>query len=256
MLCRDGLGRIPSRWPSSFAPYASVVGAEVGVAQYLNFPGCKDFSKCSAPSLPQVSCCRAASVLPPWNSRCKIELIFGVMLQFNVVWCIRFRREIVLTIQSDNGKQGDKVGGKKYCRPKVVLSRQPWRPIWQRLDSETRGILSSQRASGMGSSMMFFYNVMERRISWYFCQQLVDLLVHTHHFSGVYPMHSSSLNGTSDHEGQSKKWLGAYSPTNLGNRLAHPMRHRTSLMTALWLRLVRTSIFTSNFWARSAPQGV
>ena len=51
----------------------------------------------------------------------------------------------MLTIQSDNGKQGYKVGGKKYCLPKVVLSRQPWRPIWQRLDSETRGILSSQR---------------------------------------------------------------------------------------------------------------
>ena len=90
-------------------------------------------------------CCRPASVLPPWNSRCKIELIFGVMLQFNVVWCIRSRREIVFTIQSDNGKQGYKVGGKKYCRPKVVLFRQPWRPIWQRLDSETRGILTSQR---------------------------------------------------------------------------------------------------------------
>ena len=70
-------------------------------------------------------CCRAASVLPPWNSRCKIELIFGVMLQFNVVWCIRSRREIVFTIQSDNGKQGYKVGGKKYCRPKVVLPRGP-----------------------------------------------------------------------------------------------------------------------------------
>ena len=91
------------------------------------------------------ACCRAASVLPPWNSRCKIELIFGVMLQFNIVWCIHSRREIVLTIQSDNGKQGYKVGGKKYCRPKVVLSRQPWRPIWHRLDSETGGILSSQR---------------------------------------------------------------------------------------------------------------
>ena len=70
-------------------------------------------------------CCRAASVIPPWNSRCKIELIFGVMLQFNVVWCIRSRREIVLTIQSDNGKQGYKVGGKKYRRPKVVLPRGP-----------------------------------------------------------------------------------------------------------------------------------
>ena len=23
------------------------------------------------------------------TSRCKIELIFGIMLQFNVVWCIR-----------------------------------------------------------------------------------------------------------------------------------------------------------------------
>ena len=34
------------------------------------------------------------------------------MLQFNVVWCIRSGREIVLTIQSDNGKQGYKVGGK------------------------------------------------------------------------------------------------------------------------------------------------
>ena len=96
------------------------------------------------------ACCRAASVVPPWNSRCKIELIFGVMLQFNVVWCIRSRREIVLTIQSDNGRQGYKVGGKKYCRPKVVLSRQPWRPIWQRLDSETRGILSSQRGGRQG----------------------------------------------------------------------------------------------------------
>ena len=93
--------------------------------------------------------CGAASVLPPWNSRCKIELIFGVMLQFNVVWCIHSRREIMLTIQSDNGKQGYRVGGKKYRRPKVVLSRQPWRPIWQRLDSETRGMLSSQRAAGI-----------------------------------------------------------------------------------------------------------
>ena len=43
-------------------------------------------------------CCHTASVLPLWNSRCKIELIFGVMLQFNVVWCIHSRREIVLTI--------------------------------------------------------------------------------------------------------------------------------------------------------------
>ena len=42
------------------------------------------------------------------------------MLQFNVVWWIHSRREIVLTIQSDNGKQGYQVGGKKYCRPKVV----------------------------------------------------------------------------------------------------------------------------------------
>ena len=71
------------------------------------------------------ACCRAASGIPPWNSRCKIELIFGVMLQFNVVWCIRSRREIVLTIESDNGKQGYKVGGKKYCCPKVVLPRGP-----------------------------------------------------------------------------------------------------------------------------------
>ena len=47
------------------------------------------------------------------------------MLQFNVVWCIRSRREIVLTIQSDNGKQGYKVGRKKYRRPKVVLPRGP-----------------------------------------------------------------------------------------------------------------------------------
>ena len=76
-----------------------------------------------------VACCRAASVLPPWNSRCKIELIFGVMLQFNVVWCIRSRREIVLTIQSDNGKQGYKVGRKKYRRPKVVLSQRPLRMV-------------------------------------------------------------------------------------------------------------------------------
>ena len=92
-----------------------------------------------------VACCRAASVLPPWNSRCKIELIFGVMLQFNVVWCIHSRREIVLTVQSDNCKQGYKIGGKKYRRPKVVLSRRPSRTVWQRLDSETRPILSSQR---------------------------------------------------------------------------------------------------------------
>ena len=47
------------------------------------------------------------------------------MLQFNVVWCIRSCREIMLTIQSDNGKQGYKVGGKKYRRPKVVLPRGP-----------------------------------------------------------------------------------------------------------------------------------
>ena len=73
----------------------------------------------------RMPCCRAASILPSWNSRCKIELIFGIMLQFNVVWCIRSRREIVLTIQSDNGKQGYKVGGKKYRRPKVVLPRGP-----------------------------------------------------------------------------------------------------------------------------------
>ena len=73
--------------------------------------------------------CRAASVLPLWNSRCKIKLIFGVMLQFNVVWCIHSRREIVLTIQSDNGKQGYKVGGKKYLRPKVVLSQRPLRTV-------------------------------------------------------------------------------------------------------------------------------
>ena len=68
------------------------------------------------------------------------------MLQFNVVWCIHSRREIVLTIQSGNGKQGYKVGGKKYRRPKVVLSQRPLRTVLQRLDSETRGILSSQRA--------------------------------------------------------------------------------------------------------------
>ena len=76
-----------------------------------------------------IPCCRTASVLPPWNSRCKIELIFGVMLQFNVVWCIHSCREIVLTIQSDNGKQGYKVGGKKYRRPKVVLSQMPLRMV-------------------------------------------------------------------------------------------------------------------------------
>ena len=51
----------------------------------------------------------------------------------------------MLTIQSDNGKQGYKVGGKKYRRPKVVLSQRPLRTVLQRLDSETRGILSSQR---------------------------------------------------------------------------------------------------------------
>ena len=68
------------------------------------------------------------------------------MLQSNVVWCIHSRREIVLTIQSDNGKQGYKVGGKKYRRPKVVLSQRPLRTVLQRLDSETRGMLSSQRA--------------------------------------------------------------------------------------------------------------
>ena len=42
------------------------------------------------------------------------------MLQFNVVWCIHSAEKYCLTIQSDNGKQGYKVGGKKYCRPKVV----------------------------------------------------------------------------------------------------------------------------------------
>ena len=57
------------------------------------------------------------------------KLIFGVMLQFNVVWCIHSRREIVLTIQSDNGKQGYKVGRKKYRRPKVVLSQRPLRTV-------------------------------------------------------------------------------------------------------------------------------
>ena len=81
--------------------------------------------QCMLPS--RHPCCCAASILPPWNSRCKIELIFGVRLQFNVVWCIRSRREIVLTIQSDNGKQGYKVGGKKYRRPKVVFSQRPLR---------------------------------------------------------------------------------------------------------------------------------
>ena len=39
------------------------------------------------------------------------------------------RREIVLTIQSDNGKQGYKVGGKKYRRPKVVLSQRPLQTV-------------------------------------------------------------------------------------------------------------------------------
>ena len=67
------------------------------------------------------------------------------MLQFNVVWCIHSRREIVLTLQSDNGKQGYKVGWKKYRRPKVVLSQRPLRMVEQRLDSETRPTLSSQR---------------------------------------------------------------------------------------------------------------
>ena len=100
------------------------------------------------------TCCRAASVLPPWNSRCKIELIFGVMLQFNVVWCIHSRREIVLAIQSDNAKQGYKVGGKKYRRPKVVLSQRPLRTVLQRLDSETRGILSSQRGNSPSRSQL------------------------------------------------------------------------------------------------------
>ena len=33
----------------------------------------------------------------------------------------------MLTIQSDNGTQGYKVGGKKYRRPKVVLSQRPLR---------------------------------------------------------------------------------------------------------------------------------
>ena len=51
----------------------------------------------------------------------------------------------MLTIQSDNGKQGYKIGGKKYRRPKVVLSQRPLRTVLQRLDSETRGILGSQR---------------------------------------------------------------------------------------------------------------
>ena len=56
----------------------------------------------------------------------------------------------MLTIQSDNGKQGYKVGGKKYRCPKVVLSQRPLRTVLQRLDSETRGILSSQRGAGVG----------------------------------------------------------------------------------------------------------
>ena len=51
---------------------------------------------------------------------------------------------MVRTVQSDKGKQGYKVGGKKYRRPKVVLSQRPLRTVLQRLDSETRGILSSQ----------------------------------------------------------------------------------------------------------------
>ena len=60
----------------------------------------------------------------------------------------------MLTIQSDNGKQGYKVGGKKHCRHKAVLSRQPRRPISQRLDSETRGILSSQREECHGAAIV------------------------------------------------------------------------------------------------------
>ena len=88
----------------------------------------------------------AAAQLPfSLRETVKIELIFGVMLQFNVVWCIHSRRDIVLTIQSDNGKQDYKAGGKKYRRPKVVLSQRPLRTVLQRLDSETGGILSSQR---------------------------------------------------------------------------------------------------------------
>ena len=59
----------------------------------------------------------------------------------------------MLTIQSDNGKQGYKVGGKKYRRPKVVLSQGPLRTVLQRLDSETRGILSSQRAGKTAAAL-------------------------------------------------------------------------------------------------------
>ena len=62
--------------------------------------------------------CRAACVLPPWNSHCNIELIFDVMLQFNGVWCIHSRREVVP--HNLMSKQGYKVVEKKYCRPKVV----------------------------------------------------------------------------------------------------------------------------------------
>ena len=123
-------------------------------------------------------CCRAASVLPPWNSRSKIELIFGVMLQFNVVWCIRSRREIVLTIQSDNGKQGYKVGGKKYRRPKVVLSQRLLRTVLQRLDSETRGILSSQRGSFSCWLQVCFSSMSCRPSAWSALQVLAALDLH------------------------------------------------------------------------------
>ena len=87
-------------------PSRSLSGSASGCGGGQGQGGVKDRARLAA-------CCRAASVLPPWNSRCKIELIFGVMLQFNVVWCIHSHRKIVLTIQSDNGKQGYKVGRKK-----------------------------------------------------------------------------------------------------------------------------------------------
>ena len=99
------------------------------------------------------------------------------MLQFNVVWCIHSRREIVLTIQSDNGKQGYKVGGKKYRRPKVVLFQRPLRTVLQRLDSETRGILSSQRGIRPSRKSSVTNNKQQKRLVTYLVRAVSSLQV-------------------------------------------------------------------------------
>ena len=63
---------------------------------------------------------------------CNNELIFDVMLQFNVVQCSYIpAKKYCITIQSDYGKQDYKVGGKNTAVRKQSLSQQPLQPIWQ-----------------------------------------------------------------------------------------------------------------------------